>query len=423
MLEYSNMAHSRLRLAVFTAAAPWGERESFILTEIVEFRRRAQCVVVVPVRPSRSLFHGELAREISRIAIRLPLVSPAIVVAAVAGFLRSPRKVWKVLNEVMTESASWRVLLKNLLIFPKAVCVAGLLRKLEVNHIHAHWASVSATMAFVVARLCGVPWSFTAHRWDISENNLLSTKVRAASFVRAISQRGRGEVLHILGERDWPTLYTVHMGTTIPECAAHTSMGHCETFSIACIANLLEVKGHRYLIKACRLLRERGRRFECHIIGGGPLRKKLDALIDREGVRECVRLRGPMPHDQVMGMFRRGEVDLIVLPSVITTTGDQEGIPVVLMEALAHRIPAISTETGGIPELLGDGAGILIKPADSSALADAIERVIMDPVFRTRLSAAGFRRVSTEFNIETITDRLVSRIEASLVGTCAEALR
>lgn len=225
ILGYPSMAHSRLRLAAFTAAVPWGESESFVLTEIAEFRRRVQSVVVVPVRPGRSLFHEELAREISQIAIRLPVVSPAIVVAAVRGFLQSPLEVWKVLKEVITGSASWRVLLKNLLIFPKAVCVARLLRRLGVNHVHAHWASVPATMAVVAARLCGVPWSFTAHRWDIAENNLLPAKVRSASFARVISERGRGEVLQILGERDWPTLYTVHMGTTIPENAVHPSGG------------------------------------------------------------------------------------------------------------------------------------------------------------------------------------------------------
>jgi len=412
MLGCVSMARPRLRLAVFTAQAPWSESESFVLTEIAELRHLVEATLVIPVRPDSALFHGEFAQRVGQHAIRLPVVSPSILIYATAAFFRSPGRVVRALVEVIKGSSRLSVLMKNLVVFPKAVYVARLVRRFGAHHIHAHWASVPATMALVVSRLTGVPWSFTAHRWDIVENNLLRTKVRAARFARVISLHGRNEILDIIGAQACPTLFTIHMGTALPEDVAIPCVKATRQFSIGCIANLLEVKGHRYLIEACRLLRERGCRFVCHIIGGGPLRGNLEALVRDLGLREYVRLRGRLPHDEVMCMFQKREIDIVVHPSIETSSGEHEGIPVALMEAMAHGVPAISTESGGIPELLGDGAGVLVKPADTKALADAIQRVMEDSDYRATLIEAGFARVSADFNIRTTAERLVALMEA-----------
>jgi glycosyltransferase involved in cell wall biosynthesis len=130
------------------------------------------------------------------------------------------------------------------------------------------------------------------------------------------------------------------------------------------------------------------------------------------GLREYVQLRGRLPHDEVVRMYQRREIDMVVHPSIETSSGEHEGIPVALMEAMAHRVPAISTESGGIPELLGDGAGVLVKPADAKALADAIQRVIQDSDYRATLIESGFAKVSADFNIRTVADRLVALMEA-----------
>ena len=405
------MVISQLRLAVFTSRAPWSKEESFVLTEIAELQRQVEAILVIPARPESTLFHGELAQRIGQHAIRLPVVSPVILICAAAAFLRSPRRVGRVLVEVIKGSSRLSVLMKNLVVFPKAVYIARLVRRFGAHHIHAHWTAVPATMALVVSRLTGVPWSFTAHRWDIAENNLLGTKIRAAVFARVISLHGRDEVLKILGESTCSNLLVIHAGTALPNQDDAPVAKNKREFHIACIGNLLEVKGHRYLIEACRLLRERGCRFVCHIIGGGPLRRNLEALVHHSGLQECVQLRGRLPHDEVIRMLQRCEIDVVVHPSVETSSGEHEGIPVALMEALAHRVPAISTESGGIPELLGDGAGVLVKPADPKALADAIQRVVEDSDYRATLIEAGFARVSADFNIHTVVSRLISLME------------
>jgi glycosyltransferase involved in cell wall biosynthesis len=313
--------------------------------------------------------------------------------------------------EVIKGSSRFGVLMKNLVVFPKAIYVAQLVRGFGAHHIHAHWASVPATMALVVSRLIGVPWSFTAHRWDIVENNLLRIKVQAARFARVISLHGRNEILDIIGKQACPTLFTIHMGTTLPEDVAIPCVKSARQFSIGCIANLVEVKGHRYLIEACGLLRKRGCRFVCHVVGDGPLRGDLETLVREHGLRERVNFLGPLPHDEVIRMLREREIDLVVLPSIETATSEHEGIPVALMEALAYRVPAISTESGGIPELLGGGAGVLVKPADPEALADAIQRVVEDSDYRATLIETGFARVSADFNVRTVAERLAALME------------
>jgi glycosyltransferase involved in cell wall biosynthesis len=204
----------------------------------------------------------------------------------------------------------------------------------------------------------------------------------------------------------------IHVGTTLPNQDNAPVAKNKREFRIACIGNLFEVKGHRYLIEACRLLRERGCRFVCHIIGDGSLRSNLEALVHDFDLRECVQLRGRFPHDEVIRMLQRREIDVVVHPSIETSSGEHEGIPVALMEALAHGVPAISTESGGIPELLGGGAGVLVKPADPKALADAIQRVMEDSDYRATLIEAGFARVSADFNIRKVAERLVTLMEA-----------
>lgn len=379
-----------------------------MLTEVAELQRHVEAILVIPAKPESAMFHGELARRVGQYAIRLPVLSPIIVGCVGAEFIRSPRRMGRVLGEIIKGSARLSVLIKNLVAFPKAVYAARLVQRFRAHHIHAHWASIPATMALVVSRLTGVPWSFTAHRWDIAEDNLLGIKVRATLFSRVISLHGRDEILNILGENTCSNLHVIHMGTSVPaEQGGSCPPKQHEEFLVACIANLVEVKGHRYLIEACGLLRQRGLRFLCYLIGDGPLRQDLNGMVQQYGLQQSVRFLGALPHDEVIRMLREREIDLVVLPSIETSSGEHEGIPVVLMETLAHRVPAISTESGGIPELLGGGAGVLVKPADAAALADAMQRVMVDPTYRRCLVEAGFTRVSKDFNLCKVVDQLV----------------
>ena len=128
-----------------------------------------------------------------------------------------------------------------------------------------------------------------------------------------------------------------------------------------------------------------------------------------------------MPHQVLLDWYCRREIDLVVLPSLDLGNHQHEGVPVSLMEAMAHGVPVISTSTGGIPELLHDGAGILVPPGDPDALADAIQRMALDPGQRQRVGEAGRRRIEEEFSTPRVVSQLIAAIEAvgSSVGRVA----
>jgi glycosyltransferase involved in cell wall biosynthesis len=336
------------------------------------------------------------------------LFSPAIAAAAVRELARSPLRVARAVGR-LRESRSRAVLLKNLSVVPKALWLAGYLRTHEVRHVHAHWASTTATLAMVASEVSGVPYSVTAHRWDIAEDNLLAAKVRSAAFVRAIDRIGAEE----LAARSRPgqgEIVVLHMGVALsgPPVARelHTPP------VVVVPAGLVAIKGHVHLVEAMALLAERGTAVTLEIVGEGAERERIERAIERFGVGDRVVMRGFVTHDELLGELAAGRYDIAALASAGTPADAREGIPVALMEALAAGVPAVATRMGGIPELLGDGAGVLVPERDPAALADAIERLIGDRAFRAATIAAGEERVRTQFAIEPICRELARRFTA-----------
>jgi glycosyltransferase involved in cell wall biosynthesis len=172
------------------------------------------------------------------------------------------------------------------------------------------------------------------------------------------------------------------------------------------VASFEEVKGHRHLVDACALLRQRGIDFVCDLVGEGPLRREMEARIARLQLGDRVHVLGGRARPEIIRRFRAA--DVAVLASQPTRQGKREGIPVVLMEAMASGLPAVSTRLSGIPELVDDGqTGLLVPPADAAALADALERLARDPELRRRMGAAGRAKVVREFDLRVNTAALL----------------
>jgi glycosyltransferase involved in cell wall biosynthesis len=261
----------------------------------------------------------------------------------------------------------------------------------------------------------------TLHRWDIAENNMLKLKVERSAFVRCISEDGRREVLRIVGEQLQHKVKVLHMGVRLPDSPLEKSCLTQQVFVIACPANLVPKKGHRFLIEAYALLRERGvRNFKCLIIGDGPLETELRRQVRELGLEEVVKFMGRLPHSDLLRMYERGEVDAVVLPSIVTEDGEKEGIPVALMEAMAYGIPVISTQTGGIPELLEGGAGVLVPQGSSQALADAMTELIQNENIRAKLAQFGRAKVEAEFDL-ILNTKLLLQLMMKSMG-CEEKL-
>jgi colanic acid/amylovoran biosynthesis glycosyltransferase len=186
-----------MHLIYVTAALPFSLGETYIIPEILELQRRGHKVTVIPLRPRRSVVHEDAGR-LTESTIAEPLMSLSIVGNALAELVRAPVLVLRSAL-LLTKSRNAYVLIKNLAVFAKGLWLARVARRERVDHIHAHFASTSATVALVASIVSDIPWSFTAHRWDISENNLLDKKAQTAKFTRAIDIRGGQELATYLG--------------------------------------------------------------------------------------------------------------------------------------------------------------------------------------------------------------------------------
>ena len=202
------------------------------------------------------------------------------------------------------------------------------------------------------------------------------------------------------------------MGVTIPTYVPMQKRDDSD-FIVLCPAHLYPVKGHEHLIRAMRILRDRKLSCLLWIAGEGYLLNKLQHQVKELDLSGAVSFLGPVPHERILGWYRVHQVDSVVLPSVDLGNHVHEGIPVALMEPMAYGIPVISTETGGIPELIGEGAGIMVPPADPGALADALEQLIRNPTLCSALGAAGRQKIEEQFSIERTVAELAARIQAA----------
>jgi glycosyltransferase involved in cell wall biosynthesis len=178
---------------------------------------------------------------------------------------------------------------------------------------------------------------------------------------------------------------------------------------IACVASFEEVKGHRFLIHACRLLVDRGVDVHLDLAGGGPLRGEVERLIEDLDLAARVSIHGPVPRPEVGRIL--AAADVAVLASCPTSSGKREGIPVALMEAMMSELPVVASRLSGIPELVDDErTGVLVPPGDPGALADRLERLAAEPKLRRSMGAAGKAKVEAEFDIHEGARRLMGEI-------------
>jgi glycosyltransferase involved in cell wall biosynthesis len=167
-------------------------------------------------------------------------------------------------------------------------------------------------------------------------------------------------------------------------------------------AEFLEVKGHAYLIDAVALLKERGVPVYLELAGDGPLRGAISERVRDLGLQDDVEFLGIVPHGQLLESLAHGQWHVVVQPSIVTQAGEQEGIPVALIEAASCGVPLVGTETGGIPELLRGGVGVLVPQRHALAIADALALLAGDPELRRQLGEHGRRRIHEEFLAERV---------------------
>jgi colanic acid/amylovoran biosynthesis glycosyltransferase len=364
-------------------------------------------VRIVPRSPKGKIVHKDAVELLGRCMVR-SLCAPEVLLGALKEMCLRPGRALHALGVILGRG-NWITRLKNLVVYPKGLWLAALARDFHADHIHAHWLSTPATIAMIASEVAGIPWSCTAHRADIDLNNLLPAKLSYAQFVRFISESGMRMAASLGAKPKAESAAVIHLGVDLPpQPMAGTSAK--DEVTILCPANLLPVKGHKYLIDAMGIPQVRARKCRLLIAGKGKLRVELEQQVQSLGLGDRIEFLGQRSHTDLLDMYRKGEVDAVVLPSVDLGDNLHEGIPVSLMEAMSYAIPVISTQTGGIPELLGGGAGLLVPDKNPQALADAIQRLAEDPVLRAEIGRRGRQRIVESFSVEAVVSQLLARI-------------
>jgi colanic acid/amylovoran biosynthesis glycosyltransferase len=401
-----------MKIVYVTQRLPFGEGETFIIPEVDALLAAGHQVIIIPRASNDPVMHDDVGALLARTR-RLP--RPGQILGAVfQSLMRDPRR---------TLAAFWRLrrtrprrrAIANTIATAEGIWVARVARSWGADHIHAHWAHLTATLAMAASRVSGIPWSFTAHRYDVVLNNLLDEKLRSACFGRFIAREIAAVARSLVSPEAMARSEVLHVGVRLPP-AANGHQPARATPVLLCPARLIRVKGHPLLLEAAARVASRGIAFELWLAGDGPEADSVVRRIRDLGLERQVRMLGMLPHAALLRLYQRGEVDCVVLASLDLGAGVHEGISVALIEAMGYGIPAISTRTGGMAELLDGGAGVLVPPADSAALADALERVLGSPELRAELGQAGRRRIETEFDVATIVGALVGRFRGNRDG-------
>lgn len=394
-----------MRICYITSQTPYGTGEQFILPEVLKLKEKNNDVIIIPIKPEAKLAAGKEPEAIAKDTIYIPLFAFKVFAKSLGYFLSHPAKVFNIVSKIFKYSGTLKKVLKNLAVLPKGIVTGIIISKKNIDHIHCHWASTPSTVGYIAASISNTSWSFTSHRWDIAENNMLVEKARTAKFIRVIDDPGYNEMIGFIGEENKNKCTKIHVGVNMSSSSEFFREKR-DNFIIVMAANFIDKKGHIYLLKSLINIKNKGYKVYCHFYGDGPLEESLKNKAKEYNVDDMVSFDGKIAHDKLIKQYTDGKVDCVVLPSIVTEDGEKEGIPVSLMEAMAAKVPVISTNTGGIYELLRDNCGILIEQKNAKQLEEGIEKLINSKELQKQIAENGYKMVINEFYISTIVDRM-----------------
>lgn len=403
-----------LRMAFIVSRFP-KLTETFVLYEMLAIERCGAVVEVYPLQRERAATVHPEAEPYVRRAHYLSLLSWRLWAANLRWLRRRPgRYLGTLWRSLCATWGSRRYFFGIVAFFPKAAAFAEQMAAGGIQHVHAHFASHPAATAFIIHRLTGIPYSFTAHGSDLHrDQQMLREKVEYSAFAVAISRYNQQLMRQVCRWEDREKITVLHCGVDTQffrPAAVRTNGAAHRPLNIFCIGTLHEVKGQQYLVQACHVLMQRGVCFHLHLIGDGPDRGRIQAQAQRMGLADQITLHGQMDRRGIRRLLQ--SADVVVAPSVPTADGRREGIPVVLMEAMSCAIPVVASRLSGIPELVVDRVnGFLVKPGDYRAIADRLEQLSGDARLRARLGARGRATVVSDFELHANAARLLHRIQ------------
>jgi glycosyltransferase involved in cell wall biosynthesis len=386
----------------------------FILREVLALRRAGAEVRTFTIRRAgdRELLSEADRREDAATFVVVPPRPAALLGAHLRALLGRPdRYLATLLEAVRLRGRGPRSLLWQVFYFGEAAIVWRECERLGIRHLHAHHANVGSDVALLASRLGGDgwSWSFTMHGptelFDVREHRL-AQKVERAAFVACISDYARSQLMGLVGREHWDRLHVVHCGLDVSAFDLVERPARERDPEILTVGRVVPVKGQSLLVEALAELRRRGVGARLAIVGEGDGLPELRAVAERLGVADRVELAGAVGQDDIRERYARA--DVFALPSFA------EGLPVVLMEAMATGLPVVASRITGVPELVQDGvSGLLVAPGRADELADALERLLGEPrQRRLEMGRAGRAKVVAEFDEDRSAQELLALFES-----------
>lgn len=400
--------------------------ETFILNEILTLENLGLEMRIYPLKRPEGHGRQSTAARVQapvrylpeKILLSLPLLLPVHLWV----FVTRPRRYARTLGWTLSRCLRQRSTSTLRRFFQAGWLVGWTLRRTPIRHFHAHFCHGPATVALFVKWLTGTPYSFTAHAKDLylTEKDLLREKMREAEFVVTCTSHNRDYLEEVGG--DVVPVHRIYHGLDLSRFKrpAREQIVPIATWSdgarlpiVLSVGRLVEKKGFDTLLRACAILRDQGIRFRCYIYGDGEKRGALEEMVRGLGLQGIVELPGAILQDDLVEIYRQAEV--FALPCQVLENGDRDGLPNVLVEAMAMEVPVVSTDVSGVPELVEHGVnGFLVPPRAPQELAERIRTLLEDPALRRRMAQEGRRRVLSEFDLEYNTRRLLALFQTTM---------
>ena len=350
--------------------------ETFILNEILELEERGHDIHIFSLdRPNDPCFHKNLPKLKANVT-----------------YIPNLTKIKQLLSYKKRAARTFRKNYKKTLFFALQQCkptlffrffqscfVAIKARKMGIQHFHAHFANRPTTIAYLTSMISGHPYSFTAHAVDIFKETLcrkaLQKKIQRAKFVITVSEYNKN---YLSQQSNGPThkIYKINNGINL-ELFQPKDIPPQNPFTFLCVARFVAKKGHMVLLEACNHLRNQGLDFQCLLVGKGKLQSKIESFINKKKLQNHVKLLGPHSQEQVL--MRYNQSHAFVLPCVMDSDGNRDGLPVSIVEALACSLPVITTPMTGNSEVVHHQVnGLLVPLKDAQAFAEAMRSLMLN---------------------------------------------
>ena len=403
--------------------------QTFVLWEVLGLIRNGVHPLIFSLRPGPETQQNEALAIRDEVVVLPGPFSGAVLAAGLRALVRSPvrflglfvavARAWRTGGDVRRDQTGWQsrtlklrdrlrgwynrhpllYLLKSWALVPQAVELSGRLEQAGVTHLHVHWATYPTTVAFVIHRYSGLPFSVSAHAYDIYMiSRMLPAKIAAARHFFTCAHANAAHLRRLAPAGHQDKIIVSYHGVDVERFRPPATKAPHERLRIVSCGQLERYKGMHLLVDACAALHRDGVPVECWIVGEGPYRGHLEAQIARHAMGDFVHLTGAQPHAEVARLLR--ESDVFALASELGgKSGRRDVIANVIVEAMAAGLPAIASRIPGAEELVEDGVnGFLVRPNHADDVAVALRRLAADPAERARIGAAAREKVLRDFD-------------------------